>query len=148
MLVQISASQGVEKDALGVEAIKKILIQQEGALIGDISEVSKFATLKELDIVKGESKNWNEVLVKVEGGALGLISKCLIEIAGEDSRSKMVDDLIEEDQSGKAKIVLEEAKIAGKKEEFTNLLEPKIEVVKSEEMKNLVNLFVAETPSE
>src|SRR5690606_8317287 len=149
-----------------------ILTHHENALVGDIGELSKFATLKDLcssiealpereqlegelfdlfkklDVAEGEPKNWNEVLVKGEGGSLGLVTKCLLVISGKNMQSKVLDYLLEEDQLAKAKIVLEKAKIAGKGEEFTNLLAQKIEAATSEEMKALLLDFFEKKPSE
>lgn len=170
-LAQIAEIQGVTEKDLGVDAIRKILTQHEGSLIGDISDVSKFATLKDLcskiealpdrdklgkelfklfkklNVVEGEPKNWNEVLVKGEGGSLGLITKCLLASSGKNIQSKVLDYLLEEDQLAKAKLFLEKARFEGDKEEFKILLGQKIEAAKSDEMKGLLLLFTEKTPS-
>lgn len=101
-LAQIAESEGVKEKSLDIEVIKKMLTHHEDALVGDIGEFSKFATLrdlcsriealperdqlegqlfdlfKKLDVVEGEPKNWNEVLVIGLGGSLGLVTKCLL----------------------------------------------------------------------
>jgi len=171
-LEKIAEIQGNKGQDLGVKAIKNILTQHEDALVGDISELSKFATLQELcskiralperqqlggalfelfkklSVLEGEPKNWNEVLVKGEGGALGLITRCLMESAEADLKSKVVDYLIEVDQPSKTKVVLEKAKLLGQQRELTELLERKMEEVKSDEIKKLFHNFVEEASSE
>lgn len=171
-LEKIVEIQGNKGQDLGVNAIRKILTQHEDALVGDISELSKFATLQELcskievlperqqlggelfelfkklSVLEGEPKNWNEVLVKGEGGALGLITRCLMESAGADLKSKVVDYLIEVDQPSKTKVVLEKVKLLGQQRELTELLGRKMEEVKSDEIKNLFHNFVEEASSE
>ena len=164
-LTRIEESEGVKGKSLEIEVIKRILTHHENALVGDISEVSKFATLKDLcskiealpdreqlqdelfklfkklNVVEGEPKNWNEVLVKGEGGSLGLITKCLLVSSGKNMQSKMLDYLLEADQLAKAKLVLEKARIEGKKEEFKNLLDQKIKAAKSDEMRDILGEF-------
>jgi len=127
-LEKIVEIQGNKGQDLGVNAIRKILTQHEDALVGDISELSKFATLQELcskievlperqqlggelfelfkklSVLEGEPKNWNEVLVKGEGGALGLITRCLMESAGADLKSKVVDYLMKKKEKAPAGI--------------------------------------------
>lgn len=171
-LDQIAETEGAKEKTLEVDVIKKILTRHEDSLVGDISEISKFATLqdlcsriesiternqleselfdlfKKLDVVEGEPKNWNEVLVKSEGGSLGLVTKCLLAISGKNMQSKVLDYLLEEDQLAKAELVLEKAKIAGKGEEFANLLAQKIEAATSEKMKTLLLDFFEKKPSE
>jgi hypothetical protein len=170
-LPQIAESEGIKEKSLSIELIKKILTHHEDALIGDISELSKFATLKDLcakiealpdreqlqdelfklfkklNVVEGEPKNWNEVLVKGEGGSLGLITKCLLASSDENMQSKMLDYLLETDQLDKAKLVLEKARIEGKKEEFKNLLEQKIKVTKSDKMRDILLHFTEDPTS-
>ena len=170
-LPQIAESEGIKEKSLSIELIKKILTHHEDALIGDISELSKFATLKDLcakiealpdreqlqdelfklfkklNVVEGEPKNWNEVLVKGEGGSLGLITKCLLVSSGKNMQSKMLDYLLEADQLAKAKLVLEKARIEGKKEEFKNLLDQKIKAAKSDEMRDILLHFPEEPTS-
>ena len=58
-----------------------------------------------------------------------------------------MDHLIEENQPDKAKLVLEKAKITGKKAELANLLRQKVEAAKSEEIKNLFSSFIEERSS-
>lgn len=171
-LEKIAEAQGSKGQDLGVKAIENILIHHEYDLLGDISEISKFATLQELcskigalperqqlgeklfelfkklSVLEGEPENWNEVLVKGEGGALGLITRSLIESADADLKSKVVDYLVEVDQPSKTKVFLEKAKFLGQQKELTELLAEKMEKVKSDEIKKLFKNFVEETSSE
>ncbi len=171
-LTQIAESEGAKENNLEVQVIKKILTNHENALVGDITEVSKFATLqdlclriealkereqlenelfslfKKLNVVEGEPKNWNEHLVKSEGGSLGLVSKCLLASLGKDMQLKVLDYLIEEDQFAKAEVFFKKADIAGKREELVNLLAHKIDAAKSEKMKTLFRDFVENKPWE
>ena len=165
-LEKIAEAQGSKGQSLGVKAIEDILIQHEHDLLGDISEISKFATLQELcskigalperqqlggrlfelfkklSVLEGDPKNWNEVLVKGEGGALGLITKSLIESADADLKSKVLDYLVEIDQPSKTKVFLEKAKFLGKQKELAELLAQKMEKVKSDETKKLFNNYI------
>ena len=164
-LAQIAKAEGAQENELTIAVIIKILTNHEKSLVGDISDFSKFITLqdlcskiealpdrdqleeelymlfKKLNVVEGEPKNWNEVLVKGEGGSLGLITKCLLAISGKNMQSKMLDYLLEADQLAKAKLVLEKARIEGKNEEFKNLLDQKIKAAKSDEMRDILLHF-------
>jgi|GEM_PF-6166990 DNA-binding Xre family transcriptional regulator len=170
-LGEIATLKGEKVDSLSLKSIKSILENNKNDLYGGMGEFSKFATLqdlckrlekhperkelqetlfelfKTLPLMQGKPKNWNEILVQGEGGSLGLITKCLLVSAGEDFQLKIVDHLIEENQPDKAKLVLEKAKITGKKAELANLLRQKVEAAKSEEIKNLFSSFIEERSS-
>lgn len=170
-LNRILDSRGLELENLKISDIREILKGEKENLIGGTSDLAKFYTLSSLSTIikkhpnredlqsdlfslfrslkvsKDKPKNWGEYLVDGAGGSLGLITECLLASSGKEMQSKIVDYLLEEDQPDKAKLVLEKAKITGKKAELANLLRQNIEVAKSEEMKNLFRNFIEETPS-
>lgn len=162
---KIVQSEGGKKDALEVDVIKKILANHGNSLFGGMSDFSKFATLKELcsetekhpkrsqlnedlfkafqqlSILEGEPKNWNEVAVKSEGGALGLVTKSLVAISDEKTKASILDYLIQEDDTAKANLVLEKSQMINKKEGLLQLVAERTGRAKSEKKKNLLLNF-------
>ena len=164
-LEQIARSEGAKGKVLELEVIQKILAKHEDALVGGISDFSKFATLKELcsnievhserkhlegelfrlfkkvGVIQGKPKNWNEELVKSEGGPLGLVTKCLLVSSGKEMRSKVLDYVIEADQFAKTKLLLEKVEIAGERKEFAGLVVQKAKAARSKKMEALLHDF-------
>lgn len=164
-LKQIVASEGEKYDALGVESIRKILINHEMSLFGGIGDFSRFATLKDLcskiedhpdrkllndelfalfkklPVLEGEPKNWNEVAVKSEGGALGLIAKCLLASSEEEMHLKVINYLVKSDEIPKTELLMEKARIIGKGEYFARSFSDNLNEAKSEKMEALIRGF-------
>ncbi|RYZ91288.1 MAG: hypothetical protein EOP06_07035 [Proteobacteria bacterium] len=172
-LEKIAESEGIKGRPLDVEAIRRILTRHENALVvGDMSDASKFATIrdlcsriealpdraqlgedlfklfKKLDVMEGEPKDWNEILIKGEEGSLGPITKCLLASSGEEMRSKILDYLLAEDQLEKAKLFLKKATFAGEGEEMKKLVGAKMKAAKSDEMKEILLHFTEQNPDE
>ncbi len=167
-LEQIAESEGAQDGVLQAGVIRRILTHHKDKLLGGIDDGPKFATLrklcqkiaelpereevreelfslfKEAKPLLEEPKNWNEILIKGDGGALGLVSQCLIGSYGEEMHARMLDQLIETDDVVRARVVLERARFVGKEKEIARLVTGRIDSIKSASMRELYREYAAE----
>lgn len=158
-LDEIIEKKGEKINSLSIDTIKSIFENNKSHLYGGLSDISKFATLrdlceramtnpnkadlqgtlfklfKNLPLIEGEPSNWNENLIKSEGGALGLITKCLIDVSDLKLQSEVLDYLIRENDILKMKLFINKIMITKKIDGFDKLLEKKTKGSRSKEMK-------------
>ena len=164
-LKEMVESEGGKLDAPGVPVLRKILTDQQDMLLCGIEDGSKYATLRDLckkiavlperaqlgdalfaffektkPIIE-KPDDWNEVLIKGDGGSVGLVADCFLAGYGEEMWVRMLDGLIEEGDVEKARVVLDRARTSGKQAEMSRLIAGKVDAAKSEEMKALFRAF-------
>jgi len=161
-LGKLISGRGENAAALTVESIEEILNENSEDLFGGMNEPDKFFALKELSevikdhpqkkelgatlfelfkqlpVIEGEPKNWNEILIANEGGSVGLITDCLVVIPGNDFRLEIFDYLIRADDTKKMNILLERIGTNGKRADFRGLIENKEKEANSIGMKELL----------